>query len=374
VRGDAVGVSETVPAQPTRPFRSGLAVVSLGAAAIHFAAMGHHLDEYVPFGVFFAVVAWLQALWAVGIVTLPSRRLLRAGVVGSVGVIAVWVVSRTWGVPFGPAAGEPEAVSAADVAATSLEAVLAIGALGLLRVEARGARRVVDKARSVRLAGALSVLAIATTTVALAAGDGHDDSPSAHGGSGHGGSALGGADHSGHQVVVVGGEADPVQIDAIRQEMARYEDVDVARAEGWEQEHADEPETGAHFARPFDPDDEDGDEWLPPRPDLDLLHPDYLMYSKIGRDDWELVAVAYVIDQTLSPDPPTDLRGAGYHEHVWTCLVDGEELDEDEFGPISRDECRAREGEWSPGGVWMTHVWLIDNPSGPFAETNPALV
>ena len=103
-------------------------------------------------------------------------------------------------------------------------------------------------------------------------------------------------------------------------------------------------------------------------------NPDYLMYSKIGRDDWELVAVAYVIDQTLSPDPPTDLRGAGYHEHVWTCLVDGEELDEDEFGPISREECRAREGEWSPGGVWMTHVWLIDNPSGPFAETNPALV
>lgn len=101
---------------------------------------------------------------------------------------------------------------------------------------------------------------------------------------------------------------------------------------------------------------------------------EYLMYSHIGRDGWDLVAVAYVVDQAAWPDPPTDLRGAAYHAHTWTCVVDGEELDEDDVGPVSRDECRAQDGEWSPGGVWMTHVWLIDNPSGMFAETNPALV
>lgn len=210
------------------------------------------------------------------------------------------------------------------------------------------------------LAGACSLLAVTVTTLALSTSDGHDDTSSAPGGSHHGGS---------HHVVTGGGEADPAQIEAIREALARYDDIDVARAEGWEQEHGDEPQIGAHFARPSGEDGSSVD-----RPDLDLVRPDYLMYSQIGRDHWELVAVAYVVDQALAPDPPTDLRGASYHAHVWSCVVDGEELDEEDFGVISRDGCRARQGEWSPGGVWMTHVWLIDNPSGTFAETNPALV
>lgn len=161
-----------------------------------------------------------------------------------------------------------------------------------------------------------------------------------------------------------GGEADPAQVERIRAAVARYQDIDVARAQGWEQEHPDWPETGAHFSR------ETGGEGQ----GLDLTDPGFLMYSRIGRDDWELVAVAYIVDQALSPEPPTDIRGAAFHPHVWTCVVDGEELDEDDVGAVSRDECRDREGQWSPGGVWMTHVWLIDNPAGTFAESNPALV
>lgn len=351
---DSVAAIEVdVPAQvAARQLRLGLAVVSLGAAAIHFAAVGHHLREYVPFGVFFVIVAWLQAMWAVGIVAVPSRRLLQAASLGSVVVIAVWVVSRTWGVPFGPAAGRPEATAAADVSATVLEAVIVIGSMILLRAEAHGIRSSLTGAPSVALAGGLSILAMTTTTLALSTSDGHDVTSSAHGGS--------------HHVMTGGGEADPGQIETIRAAMARYEDIDVARAEGWEQEHADEPEIGAHFARPAE------NEVSLDQPDL--VHPDYLMYSQIGRDDWELVAVAYVVDQSASPDPPTDLRGASYHAHSWNCIADGEELDEEDFGVISRDECQAMQGNWSPGGVWMTHVWFIDNPSGTFAETNPALI
>jgi hypothetical protein len=150
--------------------------------------------------------------------------------------------------------------------------------------------------------------------------------------------------------------------------MTRYRDIDVARDEGWEQEHADLPGIGAHFTRPSN--------WTgssPSRPGIDPADPQFLMYSRLGRDDWELVAVAYVVDQARSPRAPTGLHGALYHEHAWTCVVDGEELEEDEVGEISRDECQARDGEWSPGAVWMTHVWLVDNPAGRFAESNPAL-
>lgn len=335
-------------------------MLSLGAAAIHFAAVGHHLDEYVPFGVFFVVIAWMQAMWAVGVVAVPSRRLLRAGLLGSLVVIAVWTVAHTWGLPIGPAAGRPEGSSGTDVAATVLEALVAIGSAVLLRTDARAARDAGGS--SLALAGGLSMLAVVVTTLALSDSDGHDAASSAVAASHHGGS---------HHATAGGGEADPAQIDAIRAALAPYEDVDVARDEGWEQEHADEPGTGAHFARPAGG---DGDEWSVDRPDLDLVHPDFLMYSQIGRDDWELVAVAYVVDQALSPSPPTDLRGATYHSHVWNCIADGEELDEEDFGVISREECREMQGQWSPGGVWMAHVWLIDNPSGTFAETNPALV
>jgi hypothetical protein len=70
----------------------------------------------------------------------------------------------------------------------------------------------------------------------------------------------------------------------------------------------------------------------------------------------------------------TEIHGAAYHRHAWTWVVAGEELDEDDVGAVSRNECRDRRGTWAPGAVWMTHVRLIDNPAGPFAETNPALV
>jgi hypothetical protein len=176
------------------------------------------------------------------------------------------------------------------------------------------------------------------------------------------------AAHDAHELVAVAGEPDPEQLELIGAAMAKYRDIEVAYADGWLQEHPDWPGTGAHFYR-----DDDWAGAVPARPDLDPLDPEFLMYSQLRIGEWELVAVAYVVDQALYPEPPDDLHGATFHEHVWTCVVDGEELEEDDVGPISRDECRAMDGEWDPGGVWMTHVWFVDNPDGVFAEENPDL-
>ncbi len=42
-----------------RPYILGaLAALSVGAAAIHFAVIFEHFDEYVLYGVFFLVIAW----------------------------------------------------------------------------------------------------------------------------------------------------------------------------------------------------------------------------------------------------------------------------------------------------------------------------
>jgi hypothetical protein len=151
--------------------------------------------------------------------------------------------------------------------------------------------------------------------------------------------------------------------------MRRYRDVRVAFDEGWKSEHEDWPEIGSHFYR-----NGDWDGSFPNRPGIDLGDPEFLMYSKLLTGRWKLVAVAYVVDQARYPEPPTELSGALYHEHVWNCIDDGEELEEEDWGVISREECEIMGGVFSPGGVWMTHVWLIDNPNGIFAETNPALV
>ncbi|MET0802210.1 MAG: hypothetical protein ABWZ53_13715 [Actinomycetota bacterium] len=66
--------------------------------------------------------------------------------------------------------------------------------------------------------------------------------------------------------------------------------------------------------------------------------------------------------------------GAPYHEHVWSCIEpEGWTLDEEDWGHVSEAECEAMGNIWSPGGEWMTHVWLIPNPDGVFADWNPTL-
>jgi hypothetical protein len=42
-----------------RPYLvGGLAALSVGAAAIHFAVTFEHFDEYVLYGVFFLIISW----------------------------------------------------------------------------------------------------------------------------------------------------------------------------------------------------------------------------------------------------------------------------------------------------------------------------
>jgi hypothetical protein len=176
------------------------------------------------------------------------------------------------------------------------------------------------------------------------------------------------ASHDGHVLVGGNGEPDMAQIAFIRDAMREYRDVRVAFADGWHKEHVDFPGTGSHFVR-----DEDWTGPGPARPEIDLGDPEFLMYSKFLTGSWKLVAVAYVVDQALYPEPPPTLHGATYHEHVWNCIQDGEELEEEDWGVLSREECDFLGGVWSPGGVWMTHVWLVPNPNGIFAEENPTL-
>jgi hypothetical protein len=119
------------------------AAFSAGAAAIHFAEISPHIEEYWLFGAFFFIVAWFQAATVIALVARPSPRLMLLIAVVNLVVIAIWVWSRTAGLPIGPEAGQPEAVGAADVLSTVLEALLVGWVLALLLqgIAARGASR-----------------------------------------------------------------------------------------------------------------------------------------------------------------------------------------------------------------------------------------
>jgi hypothetical protein len=92
---------------------------SLIAAGVHAAVCPEHFHEALRYGVFFVVASLSQTGWAVLLVRRPSRRLFLIGAIGSVGMVALWGLTRTVGLPFGLA--EVENVGIVDLVATIAE-------------------------------------------------------------------------------------------------------------------------------------------------------------------------------------------------------------------------------------------------------------
>jgi hypothetical protein len=118
------------PSQGTPQGRSQTIVaacaISAAAGVIHAVAMVDHFDHHWSYGVFFLLVTYFQVMWAVSVYRRPGdRRALTAGVIASIAISSVWLVSRTVGVPIGPEAGDPERVGAMDLVATLDQLVLA---------------------------------------------------------------------------------------------------------------------------------------------------------------------------------------------------------------------------------------------------------
>lgn len=115
-----------------------LAAALLGAAAIHAAVIPEHLDHWTAASAFFLVLAVSEL--AVGLILLRVGRhpkTLYAAAAVTILPLAVWLCSRTIGLPFGPDAGIPESVGLADAAACTLELGTVLIAAALLRRTAR---------------------------------------------------------------------------------------------------------------------------------------------------------------------------------------------------------------------------------------------
>jgi hypothetical protein len=137
-----------------------------GSALVHFAVAPEHFAEWWGFGLFFVLCAEVQLGWALLLKRSSGNRMLAVGLVGSLFLVAVWVLSRTSGLPFGPEPGVPEEMGVPDLVSVVLELVTA-GAGACAWALAVRTRVAMPVAIPVRVLGV--ALSIALTAWALAA-------------------------------------------------------------------------------------------------------------------------------------------------------------------------------------------------------------
>ena len=145
-----------------------LLLVGLSAVTglIHAKAAIDHAPHYWLFGVFFGVLAYAQVLSAFVVYRRPGdRRWLTTIAAGSLAVVALWLISRSVGLPIGPWAGRPEPLAITDMTATLNELLLAALIVAMLRPGGRLAARTrwLDGDNCVRVGSmliALSLLAV----------------------------------------------------------------------------------------------------------------------------------------------------------------------------------------------------------------------
>jgi hypothetical protein len=147
------------------------AALSLAAAAIHVSVIREHFEESTLFGALFVVAAVAQTAWALLVLRRPSRPLFALGAALNGGIVAVWLLSRTTGVPLGPDPWAPEPVQPIDLVATLCEVGIVAFAVALARASV-GSRPV--RAREVTNSGLVLAAMLPIAAVALVvAGGGH---------------------------------------------------------------------------------------------------------------------------------------------------------------------------------------------------------
>lgn len=139
--------SKAGPATPATHLLRAALLACAGAAALHLGAAPSHLVEYRPAGAFMITAGISQLAWVFWMMNAPSRVGLVAGLAGNGSIVALWIVSRTAGLPFGPMPWTPEDIHSADLLTTLLEVLVVVAAIGLRYPELpRSPRRLVGAA------------------------------------------------------------------------------------------------------------------------------------------------------------------------------------------------------------------------------------
>ena len=353
-----------------RPYiLGGLASLSVGAAAIHFAVIFEHFTEYALYGVFFLVISWAQMIWAAVVLWRPSRLWLWLGLAGNALVIVVYVASRTTGLPIGPDVGSPEPVGGLDVVSTILELALVAGCAALLwrpSLADAPVRRMGPFARAASLAAVPAFVVAVTAAVmtpALAGPEGATGTASKPGTSATPGMGDMGTTAGLPDMKMYGSTAPPTaaQVIAAGQlikktdaSLARYRSVRAAFAAGY-----------TYVLRT------NGEEHLlydganPAYAGLDPQHPSSLVYAINVPHHAPILLGAMYIENGRTNGPQVGGSLTRWHSHLVVCQ--GGRPTVAGFGVQLRGLCDP--GTWhNRYTAQMLHVWVVPYPGGPFSD------
>ncbi len=165
-----------------------------------------HWREWLPAGVFFASLATFQLIWAFVAWSRPATLVLAAGIAANVGAATLWVMSCISGPPFGPSAGEPEAVGAAGISALLLQCYVVMGSVWAWSRKYQP-EEVSGFGRAVVLMGANTIMAGAVTVGLVASLQGHHHHH-------HGGAVEAQGEHHGAHEEPLEGHSHDARMDA----------------------------------------------------------------------------------------------------------------------------------------------------------------
>ena len=376
------GEKSRVAPATARPYLLGaLASLSAAAAAIHFAVVFEHFKDYTLYGVFFLVLAWAQLIWPAVLLWRPSRPWLWLGVAGNAAVLAVYVASRTVGLPFGPDLHHPEQAGGLDVMSCVLEFALITGCAALLWRPSL-ADRPVRRRGGVAAAAALlavPVLVIAATAAVMTPGWAGPEGPAGMAsGSGMAASSGSGTAASSASPAGMGdmgstdglpdmrmyGETAPPTasqvlaagqlIKATDATLARYQNVQAAFAAGYTYVLRTNGEEHLLYEGPD-----------PAYNGLNPQHPSSLVYAINVPHHAPILLGAMYIENGDTNGPQVGGSLTRWHSHLVVCqngkpTVAG-------FGVHLRGSCNP--ATWHDTYTsQMLHVWVVPYPGGVFSD------
>ena len=144
--------------------RDSMATLLAGLACmgglIHLGAAVDHADELLLYSFVFVMLACAQFVWAAMVLRHASDRVLLCGCVLNAGVIALWLLSRTTGMPIAPRPWVAEPVGFADLVETAGEMVVLLTAWSLLAAPRSRIARLVSSQAAVPIVTMLVVSAL----------------------------------------------------------------------------------------------------------------------------------------------------------------------------------------------------------------------
>jgi hypothetical protein len=376
-----------------RPYLLGaLATLSAGAAAIHFAVIFEHFAEYALYGAFFLVISWAQVIWPAVLLWRPSRPWLWLGIAGNAVIIAVYIASRTVGLPFGPDLHGVEAAGPLDVVSGVLEFALIAGCAALLwrpsladRAAPRGAARVAALAAVPATVVAVTAAVMtpgwagpegpagmaAGTTSSMPARSSSGQSSSAHSSSSaassSGGTAgMGDMGTTGGQpdMRMYGSTAPPAAgqvlaaarlVTATDSTLKQYANVQAAFAAGYTYVLKTNGEEHLLY---------DGGD--PSYSGLNPQHPSSLVYAiNVPGHAPVLLGAMYIMGDDTQNGPQVGGGLTRWHSHLVTCDTGHPTIAG--FGVQLRGRCNP--ATWQDKyTAQMLHVWVVPYPGGVFSD------